>query len=85
MFFYRKSAKIVDLNQQQWNHLTKKDKCGTMLLQEITAPFDANPNVGIELQEGTCSIKVCGVPDAVISAYDHITNQLNKDLHVQSR
>jgi hypothetical protein len=73
----------VDLNQQQWNHLTNKS--GTMPLQEIIAPFETNQNVKIELQVGTCSIKIYGVPDAVISAYDHITNQLHKDIHVQNR
>ena len=75
----------MDLNQQQWNHLTIKRESGTMLLQEIIAPFKTNPNVKIELQVETCSIKICGVPDAVISAHDHITNQLHKDLHVQTR
>ena len=85
IIFYRKAEKIVDLNQQQWNHLTNKHESGTMLLQEIIAPFETNPNVKIELQVVTCSIKICGVPDAVISAHDHITNQLYKDLHVQTR
>jgi hypothetical protein len=75
----------VDLDQQQWNHLTNRHESGTMPLQEIIAPFETNPNVKIELQVGACSIKVWGVPDAVISAYDHITKQLHKDLHVQSR
>ena len=56
-----------------------------MILQEIIAPFETNPNVKIELQLETCSINICGVPDAVISAYDHINNQLDKDLHVQDR
>ena len=84
-FFYRKAERIVDLNQQQWNHLTNRHKSGTTLLQEIIAPFETNQNVKIELQVGKCSIKICGVPDAVISAYEHITNQLNKNLHVQSR
>ena len=84
-FFYRKAEKIVDLNQQQWNHLTNRHESGAMPLQEIIAPFETNPNVEIELQMGTCSIKICGVLDAVISAYDHVTNQLHKDLHVQNR
>ena len=83
--FHRKAERIVDLQQQQWNYLTKRHESGTMILQEIIAPFETNPNVKIELQLETCSINICGVPDAVISAYDHINNQLNKDLHVQDR
>ena len=75
----------MELNQQQWNHLTNRHKSGTTILQEIIAPFETNPNVKIELQLDKCSIKICGGPDAVISAYDHITNQLNKDIHVQNR
>ena len=60
-------------------------KNGTPFLQEIIAPFETNDNVDIQLQVGTCSLKISGVHDAVISAYGHITNQLNKCLHVKDR
>ena len=55
------------------------------MLQEIIAPFETNPNVKIKLQLESYSIKIRGVPDAVISAYDHIYSHLQKDLHVQNR
>ena len=75
----------MSLDESQWNHLTNRDKSGTMILQEVIAPFKTNPNVDIQLQFESCGIKISGVPDAVISAYDHITGQLNKDIHVKSR
>ena len=81
----RHAERTVSLDQNEWNHLTVMDKSGTMILHEVIAPFKTNPNVDIQLQFKSCGIKISGVPDAVDSAYDHITGQLNKDIHVKSR
>ena len=75
----------MSLQRGQWNHLMTMQHNDTTFYHEIIAPFKTNPNVEIQPQMDTCSIKISGVPDAVISAYDHITSQLNKDLHVQDR
>ena len=75
----------MNLEQSQWCHLTVVQKSGTTLLQEILAPFKTNPNIDIQQQMETHSIRIHGAPEAVISAYDHITNQLKKDLHMQDR
>lgn len=75
----------MKLKQSQWCHLTVVQKSGTTLLEEILAPFETNPNIDIQQQMETHSILICGAPEAVISAFDHITNQLNKDLHMQDR
>ena len=75
----------MSLKQGQWCYLTTMQKNGSTPLQEILTPFETNPNVDIHTQPETQSVVICGTAKAVISAYDHITNQLNKDVHVQDR
>ena len=54
-----------------------------MLLQQITAPFTANPNVDVTWR--ACNIKVLGTLDAVTVAHDYISDQLDKYLYVEDR
>ena len=59
---------------------------GSTLLDKIIAPFETNPNVKIQPQIGTYTIHISGTPEAVVSAYEHISDQLRiKDLRLQKK
>lgn len=82
---YRKAEKVICLQTEQWCHITVELKNGSTHFQEMIAPFESNPNVEIKLDDDSCSICIRGVPDAVVSAYDHVNGQLSRDLHVTNR
>ena len=77
--------KTMKLQPDQWNRLTSIGQHGGSKFLEIKAPFESNPNVSIQLQIETTSVRFTGVKDAVLSAYNHFEGHLNKDLHIADR
>ena len=58
---------------------------GKSLYQEIILPFKINPNVIIEILADRFMLKISGMPAAVSSAFEHVQNQLSKDLPISDR
>ena len=75
----------MELKPDQWNKLMNVGPHGASLFQELIGPFKSNPNVAIEPIIDQLTIRFMGVHDAVWSAYRHIANQLNKELHISDR
>lgn len=75
----------MKLGPDQWNKLMNVGPHGASIFQELIGPFKSNPNVTIRPQIDQLSIHFVGVHDAVLSAYKHIANQLNKELPVPDR
>lgn len=77
--------KVLKLQPDQWNQIMPVGPHGGSKFNEITAPFESNPNVDIQLQVKDTSIVFRGVRDAVLSAYNHLSTHLNKELHISNK
>ena len=77
--------KFLQLQPEQWNQLMTVQPSGKSLYQEIILPFKTNPSVTIEILAEKFMLKMSGMPAAISSAYDHVQNQLSKDLQVSDR
>ena len=75
----------MKLQPDKWNKLMNVGPHGASLFQELIGPFKSNPNVTIQPLIDQLTIRFVGVRDAVWSAYSHIANQLNKELHISDR
>lgn len=77
--------RLMALQPTQWNQLMKVEHDGSSHFQQLSAPFKTNPNVRIEPQINEHSLRFVGSCDAVISAYKHFSDALNKELHIPDR
>ena len=77
--------KMLPLQPEQWNQLMMVQSSGKSLYQEIILPFKTNPNVAIKIAPDSYMLQISGISAAVSSAYEHIQNQLSKDLHISDR
>ena len=79
------AVKIINLDTRQWNKLMTMRSDGTSQYQRIVSPFQENPNVKIEIQMDSFTIRISGVPEAVSRAFEHINSYLYEDLQVVER
>ena len=75
----------IQLQPEQWNQLMTVQSAGKSRYQEIVFPFKSNPNVTVEILADRFMLKISGVPAAVSSVYEHVQNQLSKDLPISDR
>ena len=77
--------KALLLQPGQWNQLMKINEHGSSVFQELIVPFKCNPNVQIQSIMDQLVIRFVGVQDAVLAAYKHVADALNKELHIKDR
>ena len=74
---------MIQLTSSQCNLLTAVNSAGSSLYQELSDPFETNPNVKIELLLADVSVRFTGKQDAVDAAHSHFRTNLQRYIPVE--
>lgn len=77
------TQQFLSLNSAQCRLLTAVNQVGSSLYQELTKPFNTNPNVKIDFLLAEMAIRFTGQRAAVESAHSHFKSQLQRHIPIE--